>query len=172
MTALALAAAFSFHFGGGVGLAHTRSDTFMAVEDPNSRPNGLTLSLEAQLDSERFFFASTLLFANMFTGSNLCSASLRAGVFLLATDVSPYVAVGAGWLNEQLVDGDLPPTTLSPDGLALIGEAGVAALRRGPHGRLNVYVQLLQPLFDAPPDPNHGNPQTRPVLAGGLRLLY
>src|SRR5512140_1972006 len=106
------------------------------------------------------------------TGTEPASASARVGFFVLPTPISPYVAVGAGWLRQSLPDGDSPPNLLTADGAALIGEAGVSGLRDRDIGRVTAYVQIQQPLFDAPPDPLHSPPVTKLIFLAGLRLFF
>jgi len=168
----ALAAALSFHIGAGVGGAHTANQDYGSIEMPNTRPNGLVFSLEAQLEYGPAFLAPTLLLSNGFDGLQLTCASVRAGLFLLPTAVSPYVAAGGGWLREQMLDSDEFPALLAPNGGALLGEVGIAAFRDRKRGRASAFLQVLQPLFSDPPYAFHGHPHVQPAWIAGLRVLY
>ena len=165
-----LLATLSIHFGLGFSAVHT-PDQEVGTRAA-SYPRGLGLSLEAQAEAGSFYAAGTVLFAPMGSGTELASASARIGLFVLPTAISPYLAVGAGWLRQSLPDGDLPPNLLAADGAALIGEVGVAGLRDRDIGRVTAYVQIQQPLFDAPPDPLHSPPATKLVFLAGLRVFF
>src|SRR5437016_5966760 len=96
--------------------------------------------------TSRFLVAGTVMFAE--PNWELATANARFGIFLLNGPISPYIAAGAGWLREVSPDGDLPPKILTLEGLALLGEVGIAAFRDWRFGRLNGYLQVLQPCSD------------------------
>jgi len=168
-----LSAELSIHFGMGAGAIHTPGQDFHFQGGPwPSKPDGLAISLELQVEYGYVFGASTLVFASMNNSSEPVAASVRAGLFLLPTTAAPYVAVGVGWLNQLLQDGDSPPNLLAADGAALLAEVGVTGPRHWTDGRANVYAQIQKPLFDAPPDPYHTPPVTKPVYLAGIRLFF
>ena len=160
-----------FFFGAGVGWAHAGSQDFPSCCGTGSGPDGLALSLEAQIEYGRFFAAASLVFAqNLTTESGMVTG--RLGVYLLNATFSPYLAAGAGFLRETLLDGDAPPNAIEASGAAVLAEAGLSGLRSWRAGRVNAYVQVLQPLFDDPPSPGHQPPSTKTCLLAGIRLFY
>jgi hypothetical protein len=94
------------------------------------------------------------------------------GVYLLNATFSPYLAAGAGFLRETLLDGDAPPNAIEASGAAVLAEAGLSGPRSWRAGRVNAYFQVLQPLFDDPPSPGHMPPSTKTCLLTGIRLFY
>src|SRR5471032_1488120 len=56
-----------FFFGAGVGWAHAGSQDFPSCCGTGSGPDGLALSLEAQIEYWRFFAAASLVFAQSLT---------------------------------------------------------------------------------------------------------
>ena len=153
----------------GVGLSavHTPPQNFGGALSAHSGPQGLGLSLEGQVESRRFFAAATVLFAGEPT-----AVSGRVGWFMLDLPVTPYLAVGAGWLREVSEDGDSPPNIVGASGAAVLAEAGVAGPRNVHFLRAIGYVQILKPLFGAPSDPSHIPPSPKTCLMGGIRLLF
>src|SRR5471030_2174433 len=164
-----------FFFGAGVGWTHTGSQDFPSCCSTSSAPDGLALSLEAQVEYGRFFAAASFVFAqNANTADDWVPGMVtgRLGIYLLNTAFSPYLAAGGGFLREVLRDGDAPPNAVAASGAAVLAEAGLSGLRSWRAGRVNAYVQVLQPLFDDPPSPGHQPPSTKTCLLTGIRLFY
>ena len=162
----------TWFFGLGLSSVHTPDQRFMGRGTAPSFPNGLGLSLEAQIESRRFFAAATLLFSPQPGGSAVSSIAGRVGWFVLDGEVTPYLAAGAGWLQESFGDGDAPPNWLAADGVALLGEVGVEAFRDARFFRAIGYVQGLWPQFEVPPYVLHAAPVTKSCLLFGVRLLF
>lgn len=170
MTAIALTSWLALHIGVGAGVIHTPAQSWPWPSP--SQPDGFADSLEVELESERFFAASTVLFSDIRGSSQPVSASLRGGIYLAPWLVAPYVAVGAGWLHQLLEDGDGPPNAFEVDGVAALAEVGLMASPRWAFGRVNAYAQIQQPLFGSPSDPYHTPPETKLAYLAGVRLFY
>lgn len=169
MTAIALTSWLALHIGVGAGAIHVPGQSWPFGPRP-SQPDGFADSLEVELESGRFFAASTVLFSDIRNSSQPVSASLRGGVYLAPWLIAPYVALGAGWLHELVEDNDAD--ALDADGVALLAEAGLMASPRWQFGRINAYAQILQPLFGAPRLPYQSRPDTRLAYLGGVRLFF
>jgi hypothetical protein len=172
-----------FYFGAGAGWAHTNAQEFCcagpAPISVPSRPDGLALSLEGQVEFGRLFAATSLVFVQDVTrdtGWALGMATGRFGVYLLDTTFSPYLAAGAGFLRELLRDADTPSNALEASGAAILAEAGVAGPRSWRVGKAEAYFQILQPLFDDPVSPSstaaRATPTTKLCLLTGIRIFY
>ena len=161
----------TWFFGLGLSSVHTPDQRFSGGFTAPSFPNGLGLSLEAQVESRRFFAAATVLYAPQL-GYAVSSIAGRVGWFVLDGEVTPYLAAGAGWLQEYFGDGDAPPNWLAADGVALLGEVGVEAFRDARFFRAIGYLQVLWPQFEVPPYALHAAPVTKKCLLFGVRLLF
>ena len=162
----------TWFFGLGLSSVHTPDQRFIGGFTAPSFPNGLGLSLEAQIESRRFFAAATVLSAAQVDGFALTSIAGRVGWFVLDGEVTPYLAAGAGWLQEYFGDGDAPPNLLAADGVALLGEVGVEAFRDARFFRAIGYLQGLWPQFEVSPYHLHATPVTKNCLLFGVRLLF
>jgi hypothetical protein len=108
-------------------------------------------------------------------GFALQAATGSVGVLVPDTPIAPYLAFGGGWMRETLPPpspGKLRLTSGGEQSGALLLEVGVQGWRRWRNGRVIIFVQLMEPLFDAASTPFVPPLATRTAWRAGLRLLF
>src|SRR5262249_14401678 len=139
---LALIAAGHLFLGGGLGVART----------PTALPSGggpaSAWSFDLAVEGERFFLLGKLQGSDL-GGAPATMGSIRAGGFLTSGNIAPYLAAGAGSLALTVQSQADPNDWFDTTGLAFAGEAGVAFFRDFRYARVAVFIEWIQPTFDA-----------------------